>query len=117
MIYKLANRQEVEELTNLSPMVKETLLKYTGILADEYGAEREVDHYMGGYVLYCESGTSAEELIGVFDYREHLLEWIEWGSNFCVALFLLTDDYGVMLVMAKEDAPKEILQAIQEDDQ
>lgn len=108
MIYKLGGPGDLEHIPSLSPEAREVLLKYLQVLAEEYGENRDLDHDMGGYLLYCQPGTKQEELLSVFDYREHLLEWVEWGRNLCVGLFLLTDDYGVVLVMAKEDAPKEM---------
>lgn len=116
MVYKLANISDLAQLPKLDPRVKDTLFEYTKVLTYEYGADRNVDTSDGGYVLYATPGTPAEAIKPFFDYSAHCLEYVnrdlQASPPICAALYILTNDYAVVIVMALSDAPPEIANEI-----
>lgn len=74
-------------------------------LYESYGAERNIDKDLGGYVLVLET---KEDVIKV---KENILKDIieeyvdniecEGGKQYCLSLFLLPSDYAVVLVATK----------------
>jgi hypothetical protein len=118
MVYKLGN---VSDLAMLPPMDEATynvLHELTGVLTYQYGADREVDCDDGGYVLYAVPGTTPDEVREKFDYSKHLMEYVnrtlESQPPVCTALYLLNNEFAVVLVMSIADAPKEITDEFEE---
>ena len=116
MVHKLGNRDDVEKLSGLSPAVRKYLYEITGILTDEYGADRDIDDDDGGYVLYAEKGTSKEDIKKIFDYSEYDAEYVSYVKNtqkeVCSVLYILNNEFVVTIVMMTADAPKELLEEI-----
>jgi hypothetical protein len=81
------------------------------VLATEYGEDRNIDT-AGGYILYALPGTTAEEIKEKFDYTQNLIEYGEAFEDVCYAVYILSADYGVVIVMSTADIPKEILKEI-----
>ena len=83
------------------------LLEDLAVLDREYGAERNIDRSDGGFLLYCTPGTKPTEVKTFFDPGKHIPEWAEPVKDepaYTMALYLLTNDYAVELVMATQDA-------------
>ena len=115
MIYKLGN---ITDLTHLPPLDETTydmLYEFTRVLTDEYGADRDIDHDDGGYVLYAEPGTSSSQLKEGFDYTRHTIEYVNRKDSLCAAMYILHNEYAVVIVMAIADAPVEISHAFEEE--
>lgn len=75
-------------------------------LDESYGAERNIDTDLGGYVLVLET---KEDVIKVKenilkDIIEEYVDDIECkgGKQYCLSLFLLSSDYAVVVVATKE---------------
>ena len=113
MVYKLANTSDLETLSLDDTVTRDVLLEFTSVLTSEYGADRNVDTDDGGYVLYAAPGTTPEELKQWFDYSTHTIEYVnrEFRASppLCCAMFLLNNDFSVVIVMSIEDAPVEIV--------
>lgn len=113
MVYKLAN---ISDLASLPPVDKRTwnmLYEFTSILTHEYGVERNVDNDDGGCVLYATPGTSGEEVKAMFDYSVHTVEYVNRDMKasppLCAAMFILSNEFAVVIVMSIADAPVEIV--------
>lgn len=75
-------------------------------LDESYGAERNIDIDLGGYVLVLETKDD------VIEAKENILKDIiaeyvddiecEGGKQYCLSLFLLSSDYAVVVVATKE---------------
>lgn len=91
---------------------RELVYHYASILTYEYGADRNIDTDDGGYILYGTSGTTAEAIKSFFDYTLYEAELVHQQGDTCSALFILSSDYGVVIVMSLADAPPEILKEI-----
>ena len=112
MIYKLGN---IVDMKILPPIGKETwkiIYDYVSILTREYGADRNVDLDDGGYVIYASPGTRPEEIKSCFDFTKVPAEYVQWNNlenpPQCVALYLLNNEYAVVIIVSEEDVPEEI---------
>lgn len=75
-------------------------------MQEEYGAGREVDDDLGGYVLVLESENNVEELKAdklkglLPEYTDEIKS--DDGTKYYSSLFLLSSDYAVMIYSNKE---------------
>lgn len=118
MVHKLAHVRDLESLAIPDPVVEKNLLEFLQTLDNEYGTTRNVEEDDGGYVLYCDPGTSPDDLKALFDYSERTLEYVNRDYNasppICCAMYLLNNEYAVVIVMSIADAPEEITEAFEE---
>lgn len=117
MVYKLGNVTDLESLPAMDKITYGVLWEFTNVLTNEYGADRDVDNDDGGYVLYATPGTKAEEVKAMFDYSatiEYVNRTLQAEPPICSALYLLNNDYAVVIVMSIADAPKEITDNFEE---
>ena len=102
---------KVNKISNLIGMelevnVVSTIEEQLNILDDSYGAERDVDADLGGYVLVLETKDDvikAKENI----LKDIIAEYVDdieckGGKQYCLSLFILSSDYAVIVVVAKE---------------
>ena len=119
MVHKLGHLSELDGIPITDPMVRADLEEYLRVLDNEYGDDRNVADDDGGYVLYCNEGTTEQELKSFFDYSQCNVEYVNRRLNasppFCSALFLLNNEYAVVIVMTIADAPVEITEAFEEE--
>ena len=75
------------------------------VLDEEYGVNRNIQKDLGGYVLLCDSDTTAEELDEVVNLSYDLYEWADeietYDETYMMALYLLSSDYAVVTVTTK----------------
>ena len=116
MVYKIGNIADLDMLPLIYDTALELLLHYTRVLTIEYGENRNIDEDDGGYLLYATPDTSAEEIKAYFDYSKYTLEYVDVFEEVYSALYLLSNDYGVVVVMPTVDAPDEIKKEMDEED-
>lgn len=113
MIHKIGNVKDVDAVSNITESEKQVVCKYANILTEEYGEDRDVDRDYGGYILFCEKGTTIDEIKDKFDYDEFVLEYAElFEEDVCAAIYLTSTEYAVVLVMSLADTPDSIREAI-----
>ena len=112
MIYKIGNLADIESLPLIDDTTLELLYHHASVLTHEYGENRNVDDSDGGYILYAVPGTSAEEVKAFFDFSKHTPEHVDRYGNLCEVVYLLNNDYAVVIIMSVADAPIEILNEI-----
>jgi hypothetical protein len=112
MVYKVGNIKDVLSIPMLDENAKIKLLEYASILSTEYGADRDLDKSLGGYILYAIKGTDPKEIKAFFDYTDKTPEYVDIYENILTAVYVLSSDYGVVIVMSLSDAPPEILKEI-----
>ena len=76
------------------------------ILNESYGAERDIDTDLGGYVLVLETKDDAIEAKENI-FKDIVAEYVddiesEGDKQYCLSLFLLSSDYAVVVVATKE---------------
>ena len=99
MYYKIQNTKEAWRLSGIVPeAVLSELVRGAAVLSAETKADLE---------------TIAMHL---FDYRNAVCEWATSidDSGYISVLYLLNNDYSIMLYMPKAIAPKSILQELED---
>lgn len=115
MVYKIGTLSKLDILPSMDAKVLERLTETLEILDDNYGSDRNIDS-KGGYVLYAELGTKDTEVLSWFDYKEYIPEYVDYIESvpgYCCTLYLVSDDYAVVIFTAYNDTPKEIANEIQ----
>lgn len=118
MVHKIGTVKQVSMLKPQHPKIEETILLYAALLDETYGASRAIDHDDGGFILYAEEGTCADELLQYFDYTEWYTEFVyrlDTEPPFVVSVYVTSNDFGVVIIIAEADAPKQILNQIKEE--
>ena len=115
MIHKLGHLQDLDNIVVEDEAILKDLTEFLSVLDIEYGEDRDVDNSDGGYVLYCEVGTSLDELEAVFNYKAVF----DWSGNikskipYCSTMYFLNNEFAVVLVMAIQDTPDYIKNEIE----
>lgn len=99
---KLSHLSEISLEGEVAKIIEEQL----NILDESYGAERNIDTDLGGYVLVLET---KEDVIEAKDniVKDIIPEYVdniecEGGKQYCLSLFILSSDYAVIVVATKE---------------
>lgn len=118
MVYKLGNLKDLESLPAMDKITYGVLWEFTSVLTNEYGEDRDIDNDDGGFVLYATPGTSPEEVKNYFNYDKYTLEYVnrtlQADPPICSALYLLNNDYAIVLVFSLDDCPHQISECFEE---
>lgn len=102
MVYKLGHTKDIDSIPfKAGGRLLDNLFEFLNVLDNEYGTDRDIDRDDGGYVLFCTLDTSEAEVRELFNYPNHTPEWVEQIDHqptYCAALFILKEDYAVVLV-------------------
>ena len=102
MIYKLGHTKDIDSLlVKADGRLFDNLFEFLNVLDNEYGTDRDINHDDGGYVLFCTPDTAEVEVRKMFNSPDYEPEWIEKIDHqppYCAALFMLRDDYAVVLI-------------------
>ena len=112
MVYKIGNVSDLAKIPIACNRAKEILYHFAKVLTTEYVEDRNIDTDDGGYILYALPGTSDDEIKDRFDYTQNILEYGEAFEDVCYVVYILAQDYGVVIVMSTADMPDEILKEI-----
>ncbi len=115
MVYKVGSPEDIVNIPNINEAETKVITKFARILSDMYGSDRDIDNDYGGYILFATKGTNPEEIKNVFDYEENLLEYAELHKgDICAAVYITSTEYGVVLIMSMNDAPKIIREHVKD---
>ena len=97
----------------LPQRVIDEVLRGLAVLSAEYGEDRNYFE-SGGYSLIADTKEDLYWARKVFDDRKHFCEWATklGDSGYCSALYLLTNEFSVMLYVPIALANKDILENI-----
>lgn len=111
MILKIGTLKDLERNKEKMPEEVFRHLRYSiELLEKNYGAERDIDHDDGGYVLLFNSLDALEKIrtMGMIDFTYHVPEWVDRietvKEDYGAALYLTSNDFGIILA-----APVKIL--------
>ena len=105
MVYKIVNNKDLQSLPAVSESARKILQHYVSILSDNYGESRNAD-YEGGYVIYASPHTTVEEIKNIFDFTQNSIEYVNVTDDVCSAVYIISADYGIVIVMYLSDAPQ-----------
>lgn len=103
---KIYNKMELEKINNLLERVIQSISETINILDNNYGANRNVDNDLGGYVVIVENIVDIEmlkqdKLKGLIPEYTDVIECKE-GVNWTSSLFLLSSDYAIVVITTEE---------------
>ena len=105
MVNILRNVKETYRYKNWDERVMVQVRAILAVLDEEYGANRNIHKDLGGYVLLCDSDTTAEELDEVVNLSYDLYEWADeietYDETYVMALYLLSSDYSIVTVTTR----------------
>ena len=99
---KVYLKEQLKELNDYPIEVIKSISKTIEILDDNYGANRNIDNDLGGYVLIAENIVVIEMLkqSKLPEYTD-VIECSE-GVNWTSSLFLLSSDFAIVVVTTEE---------------
>lgn len=103
---KIYSKEQLEELRDYPIEVINSISENVEILDDNYGANRNIDNDLGGYVVIAENIVVIEilkqgKLLGVIPEYTDIIKCSE-GVNWTSSLFLLSSDYAIVVVCTEE---------------
>ena len=108
MVFKLGTVEDMKMLPQLEPSLRDYIKYLLLVLDSEYGIDRDIDNNDGGYVVFVTENTSDDEITEVFDFKNHSVEYVEIGETYSTAVYLLNNEYIVMLIMPTNELPDEL---------
>lgn len=104
---KLYKKEQLEKLkAKYSSGILQEVEEIITLLNDNYGANREVDKDLGGYITLLESKEDiaeikANSIKGLLPEYTNIIKSDD-GSDYYSSLFLLSDDYSIVIFSTKE---------------
>ena len=103
---KIYKESQLVELNNLPVEVIESIRETVNILNESYGANRNIDNDLGGYIVIVENIVDIEilkqdKLKSLIPEYTDIIECSE-GVNWTSSLFLLSSDYSIIVVTTEE---------------
>ena len=103
---KIYNEIQLVELRNLSVEIIRNISETIIIINESYGANRDIESDLGGYVAIAENIVDIEilkqgKLQGLIPEHTDIIECSE-GVDWTSSLFLLSSDYAIVVVTTEE---------------
>lgn len=117
LLYRIGTQREIPPMRSKLPECAiAELCRCTATLDIEYGAKR---NYLesGGYTLILEEAKDLAELRKIINCDTHPCEWanrIGEAGEFISALYLLNDDFSVVVLLPSAIAPDAILKDLED---
>ena len=109
MVYKMGIIDDAVVLPPMPENDRNLILHYLSVLEYEYGRWRDINQEDGGFVLYATGEAASEEVKAYFDYTNAIPECVDRYGNLCSAMYLLNNDYAVVIIIPVEYAPHELI--------
>lgn len=114
---KLLNTSDLFRISHLEEEVQTYALEALTILDEEYGTDRDPITDIGGYVVILENPEDIQELEQLHNMdltKNPFPEFVDFiftehGPRYTASLFLLSSDYGIIIILPYDMTPKEIL--------
>ena len=115
MVYKLRTLRDADALPHtFPPRVWEEILHSTAILESEYGEQPETSA-IGGYNMVAETREDLETVRAAINLDTHPPEWVCRLDSYVSALYVMNDDFAILLFLPVAIAPDTILNEMEED--
>lgn len=115
MIYRVGTCRELFRVaTQLPEEIMTAIAGYLRVLDAAYGPVRNWSS-VGGYVAIAETCEEGLRLQEELDTAHRVCEWVQpVGNQFLAALYLLGDDYSIVMMLPLEAAPMELRNMMEE---
>ena len=106
MMKKIYKENQLLEAESLQLEVSETIRVTIEVLDDNYGADRDIESDLGGYIVIAENIVDIEilkqdKLQGLVPEYTDVIECSE-GVNWTSSLFLLSSDFSIVVITTEE---------------
>ena len=106
MMKKIYKENQLLEVNNIPSEVIEGIKATIDVLNENYGANRDIESDLGGYIVVAENIVDIEilkqdKLQGLIPEYTDVIECSE-GVNWTYSLFLLSSDYAIVVVCTEE---------------
>ena len=109
MLKKIGTMRELtEQAINLPEPAMTDMVTSLVVLDCEYGEERNY-YEEGGYNVIAETLEDVLQFKEIVDFDTRPCEWAIKRGNYVSALYLLNDDFGIIVFIPITVAPKAIL--------
>ena len=103
---KIYKENQLLEVNNIPSEVIESIKVTIYVLNENYGANRDIESDLGGYVVIAENIVDIEilkqdKLQGLVPEYTDVIEVVN-GVNWTSSLFLLSSDYAITVVTTEE---------------
>ena len=103
---KVYKENQLLEVNNIPSEVIESIKITIDILNENYGADRDVESDLGGYVFIAENIVDIEilkqdKLQGLVPEYTDVIEVMN-GENYTSSLYLLSSDFAIVVVTTEE---------------
>ena len=103
---KIYKENQLLEAESLQLEVSETIRATIEVLDDNYGADRDIESDLGGYIVIAENIVDIEilkqdKLQGLIPEYTDIIECSE-GVNWTSSLFLLSSDFSIVVITTEE---------------
>ena len=116
MLYFIGNQRHAEQAKHLLPtLVGEELFTISSILDRSYGEERNFLR-TGGYSIIVDDSRDLPSLVTIVNFRYHPIEWVKKLDDYVVSLYLLGDDFSIVLFLPFDITPTEILKELEKEE-
>ena len=115
LIYRVGTCRELSRVaTQLPEEIVTAAAGYLRVLDAAYGPVRNWSS-VGGYVAIAETCEEGLRLQEELDTAHRVCEWVQpVGNRFLAALYLLGDDYSIVMMLPMEAAPMELKNMMEE---
>ena len=99
---KLGTVKDMYKVSHLNEEMQEQIRADLQMLDDTYGADRDIDHSLGGFVAVIEDDNDKEQLKEYYlDIDNDVAEYSDEYDGFTERLYLISDDYSVVVFVVK----------------
>ena len=113
MLYTIGTEKELPSVEEKLPRaVFLELFRSTVLLDYAYSPERDYKH-SGGYSLIAESEADVAEIGKRINFETHPCEWVDLVEDYTVSLFLMNDDFSIVLFIPLAITPEILRQELE----
>ena len=99
---KLGTVKDLYKVQHLDKAMQNRIAECLNTLDDNYGADRDIDCSLGGFVAIIEDEADIEQLReNYLDVNNDTAEYTDDYNGFTESLYLLNDDYSVVVFVEK----------------
>ena len=103
---KIYKKSQLLEVNNIPTEVIEGIKATIDVLNENYGADRDIELDLGGYIVIAENIVDIEvlkqdKLQGLVPEYTDVIEAMN-GENYTSSLYLLSSDYAIVVVTTEE---------------
>ena len=103
---KVYKESQLLEVNNISSEVIESIRETIDVLNENYGADRDLEADLGGYIVIAENIVDIEilkqgKLQGLIPEYTDVIEVVN-GENYASSLYILSSDYAIVVITTEE---------------